>query len=202
MRSNIALLAATAAAAQAKMIRVDVGMDGLTFSPDVITAAKGDMLSFHFYPQRHSVVLGTKDKPCEPATEELFYSGFMPTTEGEAASTFMVTVNSTDPMYLYCSSAKHCQGGMVAIVNGDKDALDTYKTAAAKATDNVSPNSVTGGTIMSNNGAGMSTGGTKTSAGGTGASASSTSKPGAAAGFKASMAGVLVAAGGVAAMML
>ncbi|ATY63149.1 extracellular serine-rich protein [Cordyceps militaris CM01] len=209
MRATTAILAIAAGVAQAKTVHVDVGKDGLNFTPSVMTAAKGDTLLFHFYPQRHSVVLGTKDKPCEPATTDMFYSGFVPSSNGEASETFMVTVNSTDAMYLYCSQAKHCQGGMVAVVNGDEAALDTYKEAAAKATDNVSPKEVTGGMLMSGSGSatsGSESGATSTSGAGaskTSAAASgSSAKPAAAAGFKASVAGVLAAAGGVAALML
>ncbi|TQV92680.1 hypothetical protein V2A60_009148 [Cordyceps javanica] len=203
MRANSILVAAVTAAAagtaQAKTVHVMVGKDGLSFTPDVMTASKGDTMLFHFYPQKHSVVLGTKDKPCEPATSGLFYSGFIPSSNGEASSTFMVSVNSTEPMYLYCSAAKHCQSGMAAVVNGDKAALDTYKEAAAKATANVSPDKAVGGMIMAADKA--STPGA--SASGSGAAASSTAKPAAApVGFKASVAGVLAAAGGVAAMML
>ncbi len=90
MRVNTILPAAAmvVSTASAKTIMVDVGKDGLTFSPDMITASKGDMLSFHFYPRKHSVVLGTMDKACSPATSGMFYSGFVPTSSGEAVSLF------------------------------------------------------------------------------------------------------------------
>lgn len=48
----------------AKVISVDVGKSGLTFSPDTITAEKGDSIEFTFYPQSHTVVESTFDKPC------------------------------------------------------------------------------------------------------------------------------------------
>ncbi|TVY88760.1 hypothetical protein LAWI1_G007640 [Lachnellula willkommii] len=34
---------------------IDVGEDGLTFSPNSTTAAIGDTIEFHFYPEKHSV---------------------------------------------------------------------------------------------------------------------------------------------------
>ncbi|KAJ6786221.1 hypothetical protein PWT90_05755 [Aphanocladium album] len=176
MRVNTILPVALAAAttASAKTVRVDVGKDGLSFTPDVIKADKGDTLDFHFYPQKHSVVLGDKDKACSPAASNVFYSGFIPSSSGEA-----VEVTSTDPMYIYCSAAKHCQGGMAAVVNGDKDGLDKYKDNAAKASENVSPKEVTGGKVVSGGSGGSSSGGsseTTASATSSGAEATSTTK--------------------------
>lgn len=48
----------------AKKITVDVGKGGLFFSPDTITAEKGDTVEFTFYPDSHTVVESTFDKPC------------------------------------------------------------------------------------------------------------------------------------------
>lgn len=65
-------------------------------------------------------------------------------------------VNSTDTMYIYCSAAQHCQDGMVGVINGSKDDLSKYKDAAAKASDNVSPDAVAGGMVMSGGASSMS----------------------------------------------
>lgn len=98
MRFNTVLpAAALAASATAKTVKVDVGEDGLSFSPEVITAAKGDVLEFTFYPPKHSVVLGDVNKPCEPATEGLFFSGFMTSSSG-AAVRFSFPVSSLLPL--------------------------------------------------------------------------------------------------------
>jgi plastocyanin len=74
-----ALLALTANAAT---IRVDVGKSGLAFSPSTITAAKGDILDFHFFAINHSAVAGDFNSPCQPASSGGFFSGFMPVSGG------------------------------------------------------------------------------------------------------------------------
>ena len=95
---------------------VKVGMDALTFSPNTTTAAAGDTVTFHFYPQKHSVVQAAFASPCEPLAGG-FFSGFVPTSSGESMTTFMITVNNTKPIWFYCSQGKHCQSGMVGAIN-------------------------------------------------------------------------------------
>ena len=77
---------AMAASATAATVRIDVGENGLAFTPNNVTAAMGDMLEFHFHPINHSVVMGDFSNPCQPATTGGFFSGFMPTSSGENVS--------------------------------------------------------------------------------------------------------------------
>lgn len=64
----------------AKTITVDVGKNGLVFSPDTITAEKGDTIEFTFYPQSHTVVESTFDKPCSYKSGGIFSgTGFQTT---------------------------------------------------------------------------------------------------------------------------
>lgn len=111
--TSATILLACASAAQ---IDVDVGEDGLVFDPSTVTAAAGDTVAFHFYPRDHSVVQSTFDSPCKPMSGG-FYSGYIPSTSGEAKSVFVVTVNNTDPIWFYCSQGSHCQDGMVGVIN-------------------------------------------------------------------------------------
>ncbi|EGO59297.1 hypothetical protein NEUTE1DRAFT_79253 [Neurospora tetrasperma FGSC 2508] len=142
--SNI-LLAATLAfssACSAKTIPVKVGESGLTFEPANIKADVGDILEFWFYAHNHSVVTSTAAKPCEPKTDNGFYSGFFPVAQTGVASdnVFRVTVNSTTPLWFYCSQGKHCQAGMVGAVNAKStDDFDKFTTAAKAAASNVTP---------------------------------------------------------------
>ncbi|KAL6150588.1 hypothetical protein ACJBU6_10871 [Exserohilum turcicum] len=131
----------------------------IIFKPDTIEAAQGDMISFHFWPKNHSVVQATFDKPCQPM-DGGFYSGFVPTSDASAAAStvFMYEVkNASAPIWFYCSQGKHCQGGMVGVINqaktGDKT-IDAFKKAAQTATDNVSPASKagTGGNLTQSSG--------------------------------------------------
>lgn len=70
--------------------------------------------------QNHSVVQSTYESPCSPRTRAnanaFFYSGYIPSASGEAAISFLLTVNDTDPIYFYSSQAQECQAGMVGII--------------------------------------------------------------------------------------
>lgn len=138
----------------------------LIFKPDNIEAAQGDMIMFKFWPKNHSVVQASFDKPCEPM-DGGFYSGFVPTSDANAAAPMMFTYevkNASAPIWFYCSQGMHCQGGMVGVINqaktGEKT-IDAFKKAAEKATDNVSPTSKagTGGNLTESSGKGGKEGG-------------------------------------------
>ena len=67
---------------------IDVGEDGLTFSPSSLTVAPGDKVEFHFYPPAHSVAQASFDNPCQPISNGGFYSGLMVTSEESVSSRF------------------------------------------------------------------------------------------------------------------
>ena len=72
----VAASLALALQAQAKVIDINVGKNGLTFEPASVTAALGDELRFHFYPNTHSVAQGIFSKACQASTASgAFYSG-------------------------------------------------------------------------------------------------------------------------------
>ncbi|KAK3400294.1 Cupredoxin [Sordaria brevicollis] len=216
--SNI-LVAATlvlSSAVSAKTIPIKVGESGLTFEPENIKADVGDVLEFWFYAKNHSIVTSTAAKPCEPKTENGFFSGFFPVAEAGVASenVFRVTVNSTAPLWYYCSQGKHCQNGMVGAVNAkSEDDFDKFKKAAASASSNVTPaGGVFGGSVAkassSSGGSGSGSGSSSTTlvavpsstASGTASGASSTASapPDSGAGAVGVSFGVLVAALGFA----
>ncbi|PNP43756.1 hypothetical protein TGAM01_v209508 [Trichoderma gamsii] len=147
-------LAVTAfsAVASAKTIRIDVGQGGLTFTPNDITAAVGDILEFHYHPKNHSVVAADFATPCKPKAEGGFYSGFFPTTGTENSNVFQVEVNNTTPIWFYCSQStgNHCGAGMVGAVNANANkTLAEFKAAAEKASTNESPKTgVFGGKVL------------------------------------------------------
>lgn len=76
----------TSAASSSGTHTVDVGEHGLSFDPDTITAAPGDMVEFHFYPGNHSVAQASFDNPCHPMSSSSFFSGFVGATGGESVS--------------------------------------------------------------------------------------------------------------------
>ncbi|KAF2455018.1 Cupredoxin [Lineolata rhizophorae] len=96
---------------------IKVGQDGLTFEPDTLTVEEGDMVEFHFWPMNHSVSMSTFDEPCVPASDDAFWSGFMPVEEGMGDDIFVVQINSTDPIWFYCATGRHCENGMVGVIN-------------------------------------------------------------------------------------
>ncbi|ETS73337.1 hypothetical protein PFICI_14942 [Pestalotiopsis fici W106-1] len=105
----------TAGAAMAATIRIDAL--NLAFVPNVTTASVGDVLEFHFLPNNHSVAMGDFEDPCQPAKSGGFFSGYYALNSGEADNVFRVTVNDTDPIWLYCTKLGHCKNGMVGVVN-------------------------------------------------------------------------------------
>lgn len=98
-------LAATGLAA---VHQVTVG-PGLSYSPDTVTAAQGDVVEFTFG-SGHNVVSGSFDSPCQPSGG--IYSG-----NPNDGDIFSVTVNNTDPVWIYCSVPHHCESGMAMVIN-------------------------------------------------------------------------------------
>lgn len=103
---------------------VKVGsMNGsITFTPNDLKAKVGEMVQFQFAPKNHSVVQSTFDAPCQPISENSnnkgLFSGYMPVeASAETAPTWTIQVANETPMWLYCSQGKHCQNGMVMVIN-------------------------------------------------------------------------------------
>ncbi|KIW04850.1 uncharacterized protein PV09_04032 [Verruconis gallopava] len=175
--SSAAVSSATSAAGTTKTWVISVGSanGSLIYSPDTITGAQvGDQLQFQFYPNNHTATMGDYNNACQPAqnSSNAFFSGFMPTTE-LGKLTFTVTVKDTNPIWIYCSQGRHCQEGMVAVVNppATGQTLADYKQRAAVAAKNVAPSSATGGQAAS----GASTTGATTTGAATAGTASTTS---------------------------
>lgn len=95
----------------------------LTFEPASFKAPVGSMVQFQFYPKNHSVVQAAFSNPCEPINNVMsnvtgFFSGHMPTTpDTPMMPAFTIPIKDTKPIWYYCSQAKHCQAGMVGVIN-------------------------------------------------------------------------------------
>lgn len=94
----------------------------LSYSPNSITAATGDMVQFQFMPNNHTVTQSNFDNPCEPISMHTnvpgVYSGFMPVAATDMSiPTYTILINDTTPMWIYCSQARHCQSGMSMVIN-------------------------------------------------------------------------------------
>lgn len=181
MRSvlNVGVLAIASLVCKANgaVHKVDAANGGLKFTPSSVTAAVGDVVEFHFYPQKHNVVQGSFDTPCKVGGITAgFYSGFVPIAKGESATVFRVNVTSTDPVYFYCSQISHCQNGMVGAINPPStgNTVAAYLAAAALTTDSETPAAVQGGTLgtgSDDNDSSSSSGSSSATAASTGTSA-------------------------------
>lgn len=98
---------------------------GLKFWPEKITAEPGTMVQFQFWAGNHTVTQSTFDDPCIPignvnSSVQGIYSGYMPVEASMAMGmipTYTIEIKDKKPLWLYCSKAKHCQGGMSMVIN-------------------------------------------------------------------------------------
>ncbi|KAI5197090.1 hypothetical protein AUEXF2481DRAFT_91302 [Aureobasidium subglaciale EXF-2481] len=146
---------------------IDVGEDGLVFSPNSTTAAVGDTVTFHFYPRAHGVARSSYPSPCA-AMDGGFNSDFVKVASGESATTFTITVNDTQPIWYYCPQGDHCQAGMVGVINPPSSSDQTiggFIIAASSAGTSTVPNGVYGGVLAANGASGgAAAGGSSSSA--------------------------------------
>jgi plastocyanin len=122
---------------------VVAGRGGLRFDPENIVAPIGSIIEFHFTPLNHSVVESSFERPCQPKDAASFYSGFFPVPRSpdggvtQSAEVFQIEVKNDQPIWFYCAqnTGRHCQSGMVGVVNqkfdGDKT-LAKHKQLAAQ----------------------------------------------------------------------
>lgn len=81
--SSAAPLATAADPPSTTLQTVTVGQNGaLAFNPDSIVATAGSQVEFIFFPQEHSVVQASFDKPCQPINDTGFYSSGFTTSSG------------------------------------------------------------------------------------------------------------------------
>lgn len=132
----------------------------LAFYPPSVRAAVGDTVQFQFRPFNHTVTQAVgASAPCSPMDMQGMgamavapvNSGFVPGAAEDAKEVpvFNMQVTSTDPMYLYCGQAPHCNLGMVMIINPKSDDDVMAFEAAAKAQDKTIPpaGAMAGGTM-------------------------------------------------------
>jgi plastocyanin len=145
--TTAAFVLASVAFASAADFPVLVGMDGLTFSPSLVTVNSGDSISFEFRGKNHSVTQSSFANPCTrlvTANGTGVDSGFQAVAAG--ASTFPVwniTIQDpSTPLWFYCAQtnpANHCKAGMVFAVNPTADkSFDAYQANAKASTPDTS----------------------------------------------------------------
>jgi len=133
--------------------RVLAGFNGLHFEPENIVAEIGDLIEVHFNPMNHSFAQSSFSKPCVPISDDAIFSGFQPTTSGEAPNAFTIVVKDKLPLWFYCAQTKgnHCQMGMSMVVNQNFDGgatLAAYKEMSAWTGISVAPPKVGNGGVL------------------------------------------------------
>ncbi|CAK7231542.1 hypothetical protein SBRCBS47491_007966 [Sporothrix bragantina] len=135
---------------------VVAGLGGLHFDPDNVVAQIGDIIEWHYLPANHSVVQSSFGEPCKPLnTGNGFFSGFQPTTSGQAPDVFQIVVQDTNPIWYYCAQTKgnHCQAGMAGVINqnfNSPNTLAAYKANAALTGVSEIPPYIQGGDLTAN----------------------------------------------------
>jgi plastocyanin len=87
--SSAAASAASATPASSVQV-VTVGQNGLSFSPNSITAAVGSFVEFHFFPPTHSVAQSSFSTPCAPPSNGTgFWSGLIQSSGGQNVRLFL-----------------------------------------------------------------------------------------------------------------
>jgi plastocyanin len=144
--SQIAIVALATAAQAVDVQVVAVGRNGATnatglkFWPEKITAEPGTMVQFQFWTGNHTVTQSTFDDPCMPIgnvnpSVEGVYSGYMPVAASMSKGmipTYTITIKDKKPMWLFCSKAQHCQGGMSMVINEDSSSNSTKTLSGYK----------------------------------------------------------------------
>jgi plastocyanin len=116
-----------------KVITIMVGQGGTTFTPNNVTAAIGDTVTFKWAPAtgNHTVTQSTRDALCtrkDPVATS-FASGVK---AGAQNPVFSVKVNDTNPIWFYCAVLTHCvKGGMFGVINGPPGFAFKVPTAPA-----------------------------------------------------------------------
>lgn len=114
-----------ATAQKVQVVTVSSTNNSLIYSPDRVTAAVGDMVQFQFVAGNHTVTQSTFDQPCTPINTIMtnvtgFHSGYMPAAASQSTGmipTYTIKINNTTPLWVYCAQGRHCESGMVMVIN-------------------------------------------------------------------------------------
>ncbi|KAI0928003.1 hypothetical protein AcW1_005388 [Taiwanofungus camphoratus] len=128
--------------------QVTVGGPGvLKYNPQFVTANPGDTVVFSFRQKNHTATQSTFENPCELA-DGGFDSGFIPVSDNNTNGPFpaaQFTVEDTNPVWVFCRQADHCQQGMVFAINPGNQ----FSTFQAAAMGNTTTNSSTSSSVAS-----------------------------------------------------
>lgn len=112
-------------AQKVQVVTVSTANNSLVYTPNNIKANAGEMVQFQFVAGNHTVTQSTFDQPCTPISTIQtnvtgFHSGYQPAAASKETGmipTYTVMINDSKPIWLYCAQGKHCQSGMVMVIN-------------------------------------------------------------------------------------
>ncbi|KAF8201646.1 Cupredoxin [Pholiota molesta] len=129
------LLAIGHSALAGQIFNVTVGGVGgtITFTPNTVTANIGDTVRFEFHQKNHTATQSSFNAPCVPLPGG-FDSGFQPVPDTQTSNfnAAELAITDTNPVWVFCRQANHCQQGMVFAVNPG-DQFTAFQSAAASA---------------------------------------------------------------------
>ncbi|KAB8300492.1 hypothetical protein EYC80_000657 [Monilinia laxa] len=183
---SVLAAANTTTATKTHVVRVGSTTNNtIKYFPDNIKANVGDIIQFQFASGNHTVTQSTFDAPCVPISQSSnntgVFSGFMDVAAANSTGmvpVFSMPVKVKTPLWFYCSQAKHCQKGMVLVVNENIAAnatrsLANFAALAAKAPANLYPTlNSTASTSSSSSISGTSNSGSSSSSSSSGSSSS------------------------------
>jgi plastocyanin len=137
----------------------------LQFNPNQVNAAVGDTVTFTFKQKNHTATQSTLTNPCQAAAGG-FDSGFIPVADANTNGPFpaaQFTVEDTNPVWVYCRQANHCQQGMVFAINPGSNFPAFQAAATGGAASSATPSATASGfvtvtaTVTSSDGSGVAT---------------------------------------------
>jgi len=115
------------------------GPNGLVYTPNTVTAAAGDTVTFEFQASNHTATQSSFADPCRKlaltsTTGQIgFDSDFQPASANATVfPTYTISVNDTTPIWVYCRQTGHCGKGMVFAVNPPQTG-NTYQAFMSNA---------------------------------------------------------------------
>ncbi|ORX34444.1 hypothetical protein BD324DRAFT_653221 [Kockovaella imperatae] len=100
----------------------------LNYEPSTVQASVGDTILFQFQAGNHSVTQSTFQNPCTYSGG--FNSGFFPISGNPVD--VAITVETSDPIWMFCAQDGHCEAGMVFAVNPPSSG-DTFSAFVSNA---------------------------------------------------------------------
>jgi len=141
----LAVFSLAAIPARGAVHQVTVGGPGiLAYNPETVVASPGDTVIFTFMQKNHTATQSSFEDPCTQI-EGGFDSGFQPVADNNTSGPFpqaQLTIQDTNPIWVYCRQTGHCAQGMVFAVNPGSQ-FSAFQ-AAANATGSASASSASG----------------------------------------------------------